>query len=40
MLRKDYERKGSVAKEKAKTMVMSLKVFEAKTNLLAANCPP
>jgi hypothetical protein len=34
MLRKDYDRKGSVAK---KSLVVSLKGFDAKTNWLAGN---
>jgi hypothetical protein len=36
MLRKDYDRKGSVEKKKI-LLVVSLKVLDAKTNLLAVN---
>jgi hypothetical protein len=32
MLHKDYDLKGSVAKEEKKTLVMSLKRCDAKTN--------
>jgi hypothetical protein len=39
MLHKDYDREGSVAKNKKKTLVVSLKGLEANTNWSAVNRP-